>query len=448
MYLMRKLIILASFFFAAGVLAQTVNPEAIGSRRSELEKELAGLESQIDQFRSLITGKQQESASLERDISILDAQIKKAQLEIKARDIAIGRLVEIIGEKSDEVDELLFKVEREKKSLAELLRRLNELDQTSLVEAPMGYGDLSEFFVELDSLDSVQESIHGSISEIRETKAETEVEIDNLETRKSEEIELKNLQVFEKKRIEEREGERKGLLKITKGKEAEYQKVLSAKQKDAATIRSQLFLLTGSPDIPFERAVELANKAFQKTGVRPAFLLAIITQETELGQNIGQCLVTNSPQKGDGVGKNTGRIFRRVMKPTRDVDPFLQITVELGLDYKLMPVSFPQSGGYGGAMGPAQFIPSTWNLYKNAIARATGHNPPDPWNPEDAFLASALLLKDNGAAEGTYAAERRAALRYFAGSNWNKSAYAFYGDEVMAIASKYQEQMNIILARR
>ena len=448
MYLMRKLIILASFFFAAGVLAQTVNPEAIGSRRSELEKELAGLESQIDQFRSLITGKQQESASLERDISILDAQIKKAQLEIKARDIAIGRLAETIGEKSDEVDELLSKVEREKKSLAELLRRLNELDQTSLVEALMGYGDLSEFFVELDSLDSVQESIHGSISEIRETKAETEVEIDNLETRKSEEIELKNLQVFEKKRIEEREAERKGLLKITKGKEAEYQKVLSAKQKDAATIRSQLFLLTGSPDIPFERAVELANKAFQKTGVRPAFLLAIITQETELGQNIGQCLVTNSPQKGDGVGKNTGRIFRRVMKPTRDVDPFLQITVELGLDYKLMPVSCPQSGGYGGAMGPAQFIPSTWNLYKNAIARATGHNPPDPWNPEDAFLASALLLKDNGAAEGTYAAERRAALRYFAGSNWNKSAYAFYGDEVMAIASKYQEQMNIILARR
>ena len=177
MHLMRKLIILASFLLAAGVLAQTVDPNAIGNRRSELEKDLQNLESQIEEFRSLITGKQQESASLERDISILDAQIKKAQLEIKARDIAIGRLVETIGEKSDEVNELLSKVEREKKSLAELLRRLNELDQTSLVEALMGYGDLSEFFVELDSLDSVQESIHGSISEIRETRAQTPVEI-------------------------------------------------------------------------------------------------------------------------------------------------------------------------------------------------------------------------------------------------------------------------------
>ena len=434
MHLMRKLIILASFLLAAGVLAQTVDPNAIGNRRSELEKDLQNLESQIEEFRSLITGKQQESASLERDISILDAQIKKAQLEIKARDIAIGRLVETIGEKSDEVNELLSKVEREKKSLAELLRRLNELDQTSLVEALMGYGDLSEFFVELDSLDSVQESIHGSISEIRETRAETEVEIDNLETRKSEEIELKNLQVFEKKRIEEREAERKGLLKITKGKEAEYQKVLSAKQKDAATIRSQLFLLTGSPDIPFERAVELANKAFEKTGVRPAFLLGIIAEESNLGANVGT-----------GNWK-TDLSHSRCAKQR---DAFVQITGELGLNPDLLPVSKKAWYGYcGGAMGPAQFIPTTWQLYKNSVAKHTGHNPPSPWDPEDAFMASALLLKDNGAAEGTYAAERRAALRYLAGSNWNKSAYAFYGDDVMALAAKYQEQMNIILARR
>lgn len=99
-------------------------------------------------------------------------------------------------------------------------------------------------------------------------------------------------------------------------------------------------------------------------------------------------------------------------------------------------------------MGPAQFIPTTWLLYKNLVARHTGHNPPNPWDAEDAFMASALLLKDNGAAEGTYQAERRAALRYLAGGNWSKPAYAFYGDDVMSLASKYQEQMNIILAQR
>ena len=430
---MYKLGFLA-LFLSFAVFAQTVDPAAVGERRAELEKELASLEREAEGLRGIISEKQQESASFERDIAILDAQIKKAQLEIKARDIAIKNIISSIGEKSDKIDELLVKMEREKSSLSELLRRLNDLDQTSLIETLIGGDDLSSFFAELDSLESIQQSIHNSISLIRETKSSTETEIDDLENKKAEETQLRGLQVLEKKRIEERESERKSLLKITKGKEADYQKVLSAKQKDAATIRSQLFLLTGSPDIPFERAVELANKAFQKTGVRPAFLLGIIAEESNLGANVGT-----------GNWK-TDLSHSRCAKQR---DAFVQITSELGLNPDLMPVSKKAWYGYcGGAMGPAQFIPTTWQLYKNLVAKRTGHNPPNPWDPEDAFMASALLLKDNGAAEGTYTAERRAALRYLAGSNWQKSSYAFYGDDVMALAAKYQEQMNIILAQR
>jgi len=95
-------------------------------------------------------------------------------------------------------------------------------------------------------------------------------------------------------------------------------------------------------------------------------------------------------------------------------------------------------------MGPAQFIPTTWVLYEKRISEITGNNPPSPWDPKDAFVASALLLKDNGAAARTYQAENRAALKYLAGSNWQKSAYRFYGDDVMALAAKYQEQIDIL----
>ncbi len=431
----RGLAVLAAIFLLPLILlAQTVNPQDVSNRKAELEKELAGLEKEAEGLRGVIAEKQQESASLERDISIFDAQIKKSQLEIKARDISIKNIVSSIGEKSVQVDELLLKVEREKRSLAEILRRLNELDHTALIETLLGGDDLSEFFAELDSIEALQQSMHESIALLKETKITTENEIDDLESKKTEENQLRALQVLEKKRIEEREVEKKNLLKITKGKEAEYQKVLEARQKDAATIRSQLFLLTGSPDIPFERAVELANKAFQKTGVRPAFLLGVIAEESNLGANVG-----------------TGN-WREDLSHSRCAKQrtaFQEITSELGLNPDLMPVSKKAWYGYcGGAMGPAQFIPTTWLLYKNLVARHTGHNPPNPWDAEDAFMASALLLKDNGAAEGTYQAERRAALRYLAGGNWFKPAYAFYGDDVMSLASKYQEQMNIILAQR
>ncbi|MBI2020951.1 lytic murein transglycosylase, partial [Candidatus Giovannonibacteria bacterium] len=206
--------------------------------------------------------------------------------------------------------------------------------------------------------------------------------------------------------------------------------VLKEKQKNAATIRSQLFILNGSPSIPFEKALEYANLAERVTGVRPAFLLGVITEESNLGQN---------------VGKGTWSIDLADSRCEKQRSAFMQITSELGLDPNLTPISKKAWYGYcGGAMGPAQFMPTTWTLYKKRISAVTGHNPPSPWDPRDAFAAAALLLKDNGAIAGNYNLEWTAAMKYLAGSNWNKKAYRFYGDDVMAIAAKYQEQITLL----
>ena len=80
-------------------------------------------------------------------------------------------------------------------------------------------------------------------------------------------------------------------------------------------------------------------------------------------------------------------------------------------------VSCPQSVGWGGAMGPAQFIPSTWMLLENRIASALNKSVADvdPWNPQDAFMASALYLSDLGAGAGTQSSEKTASCKYYSG---------------------------------
>ncbi|MBI2628005.1 MAG: lytic murein transglycosylase [Candidatus Niyogibacteria bacterium] len=421
-----------------------VDPAAILEQRAKLLEEEKEVEEQIGGLMVIIQNKQGETASLERDIAIINAEIKKAKLAIKARTLTIDNLNSSIGEKSKFIVKLLDKQEREKESLAELLRQLNEFGDTTLVEIILGYENLSDFFVNMDSLDFLQKFIQDSFDEIKITKENTEEEKSILEEKKKEESELRYLQELEKKRTEEREKEKKKILEITRGEENEYQKLLASRKKDIAQIRNQLFILRGSDAIPFEKAIEYANISFKATGVRPAFLLGIIAEESELGANLG-----SGNWKTDMYD-----CYRRIgynKSAEKQKTAFLAIISELFIDSPdSRPVSKAPYYGCGGAMGPAQFMPATWwdpvgnTGYKKLIAQYTGHNPPDPWSPEDAFMAAALLLKDNGAAAGGFTAERRAALRYLAGGNWNKPAYAFYGDDVMALAKKYQDQIDIL----
>jgi membrane-bound lytic murein transglycosylase B len=134
------------------------------------------------------------------------------------------------------------------------------------------------------------------------------------------------------------------------------------------------------------------------------------------------------------------------MKGSRDVDPFTAITSALGLDPFAMPVSCPQETGYGGGMGPAQFIPSTWVPYQNRIAKLAGHPgvPANPWDNLDAFTAIALYMTDLGAGAQTPSAERTAALKYFAGGYYRNPAFAPYGDNVMKYAANFQQEIDIL----
>ena len=278
--------------------------------------------------------------------------------------------------------------------------------------------------------------------------------MDTLETKQQTEAEMKYIQELEREQIEAKEKEKEVILAETKGEEAEYQRILNDQKQTAAQLRNALFELAGGGGgISLPQAIELAKYAKSMTGVDVALILAILEQETNIGKNLGSCLFTDHSSN------------RPVMHPTRDEPVFLAIADTLGFDPYTRTVSCPiyQGGsrvGWGGAMGPSQFIPSTWALYggmvqsgggwvysqSNDRIRAIngGTGPANPFNNRDAFLATALLLKDNGA-NGTYAGDRLAALRYYAGwGGASNPANAFYGDQVMNRKAKFEGQIKIL----
>ena len=91
-------------------------------------------------------------------------------------------------------------------------------------------------------------------------------------------------------------------------------------------------------------------------------------------------------------------------------------------------------------MGPAQFIPSTWvNAgYGQKVSDITGRVA-DPWDISDAFLATGLLLKDNGARNNEF----NAAMKYYCGNSCTRYD-RFYGNSVISIANQYEADIKAI----
>ncbi|MBI4129011.1 MAG: lytic murein transglycosylase [Parcubacteria group bacterium] len=412
-----------------GLFPLSLNAETPEERRARLEQELVLIEKDIAEKRGSLSEKQKERATLERDIAILDDQIAIAKRQIKHRDLTISKLRDDIGDKKKAIGDVDKKAARSAQSVAQLIRRTREIDDISLAELMLS-GSLTDVFADIDNFEMIQRDLDRSFDEMALLRSDLSSRKVALEGKQSEEEQLRRLQVLEKQAIEKREGEKKNILTLTKGVEKAYQQLIASREQQAAAIRAALFDLRDSKAIPFGKAYEYAKEASDRTGVRAALILAILREESNLGENVG-----------------TGN-WKRDMHPTRDQPIFAQLAQELGFNPDTMPVSKKPSYGWGGAMGPAQFIPSTWVLYKDRIAKTTGENPPNPWTPRTAIFASAILMADNGADSGTYAAERLAALRYFAGwTNAKKAAYAFYGDDVMDFAEEYQRDINILEGR-
>lgn len=412
------------------------------AERTKLEQELARLEKEIAEQETILAGQKTKSATLQNDIAKLRTEISAAKSKIKARDLEISKLGKEITTKVGEITTLQTSIERGRSSLGELIRKTNEQDKLSFSQLLLSKKKLSDFYTDIEQVSSVRESLHATVLEIQGKKVDTELVKENLQQKRNEEIDKKKEIERQKQIVEQSEKQQNQLLAISKNQEKAYEQVLVARRAEAAKIRSALFELRGTNGIPFGEAYDLAKVAGQRTGVRPAFILAILKQESNLGKNVGTC---NRP--GDA------RTWKDIMPGPDDNSwrddqaAYLRIVKSLGISPEGQPLSCPLAwGGWGGAMGPSQFIPVTWESYASRIQSVTGAKVANPWNPEHAITATALYVKDLGAAAQTYTAEREAACKYYSGRGCSdpKVKNAFYGDGVMKHVADIQKNIDLL----
>ncbi len=394
------------------------------------EDYLGDLQSQYEED---IERTEQEKQNLANQIATLENRMNQLDRQIQQSEMRIRNLGLEIQDTQESINRMNARINESQDQLGEVLKTVNREDKKSTLEVLMEEENLSGFFNHITALETLSNESQSILDEIRSIRNSLETEEERLAREREEAQKTAEQQALQKAESEAARREHAHLYNMT---EEEYQRQMEQKEfmeERAQEIMDRRLALVGLPDseVPsFGEALEVARWVEGLTGIRPAFLLAIITQESALGRNVGECYLTDV-ETGAGRRINGGGYVSNLMATppqSRRNDPqkFLKITDILGLDPYSTPVSCPFQIGYGGAMGPAQFIPTTWWSQREDIKSKLGREP-NPWKLQDSLLASATYLSSLGGNQN----ERTAALRYYAGGNWNDPRHSFYGDQVV-----------------
>jgi peptidoglycan hydrolase CwlO-like protein len=404
--------------------------EEIETRNRQIEE----IQRQIDAYQRQIEENSAKARTLTLEIDRLNAQINKAQLEIRSLGIAIDQTNLEIQEAQHGIEVATDKLKLHKEALAKYVRILYELDKENLTRVLLSNGKLSDFFNNLKNLGDIQDSLQTAIVNIKDLKADLEQRKADLEDKKSELEQLKGLQQFQKRNLELAKSEKSAILKETKGQEAKFQQLVKQGQQDIQRIRDQIYYLMQN-GVTVEEAIKFGQLAAIRVGIRPAFLIAILEIESGLGRNVGT---------GNWL-EDMYQCYLELGKPSRaeaEKAAFFEIVSKLGLDPNSVKVSREPNYGCGGALGPAQFLPTTWLAYEDRVAQLTGHRPPNPWNIEDAFMASAIKLAAAGATAKTKTAEIAAAKAYLSGKpNCSSRICNYYANAVLDKAAIIEQNL-------
>ena len=416
------------FTRASGDTATTTDPNS--AERVQLENQLQQLEAQMNQYQDQIASYEKQGKTLSGQISILNDKIASLNLQIRATSLTLAELNQNIVQTQTQIATTQMDITNKKAALTDLLQGLYKSDQVGLMEVFLKSPRLSDFWNETQNVSLLQDNLRVSVQQVADLQGQLQAQEQQFEASRADTANLALYQKAQASEINSTKAQKSQLLAATKGQESKYQTLLKQTQATAAQIRNRIFQLLGGGQLSFEDAYQYAKVAANATQVDPALILAVLDRESALGQNVGQCS------------------YKTAMSPS-NIPLFMQITQQLGLNPDTMMVSCANAdGAYGGAMGPAQFVPSTWEVYATEISQVTGNNPPSPWNNEDAFVATGLYLQDAmTGCKTVYAAsasiERCTAAKYYAGSRWRNYLWT-YGQAVVQRAQSFSQDIATI----
>lgn len=409
--------------------------------------------------RVLLRKKRTETVGVKEETRRLNTKIRISQAYINKKNAKSTRLKKDIRVNIEDIGKLDEEFKKMIRSLSSLLYQKNLLETNTALEAILIAETISDFYTDAQLIKIISNRIGEKIRIIKNEKESLKKLSVELKEREMLQRQLAAAKKIEQKSIKRNQRYKRELLGILQREEGVLEKNILSYQASKQSIMRRIHYVASGEPVTFGEAFNILNPHKDVLRMDPAFIMAILFQESgwggRIGGNIGRCTYNQRNRSGNVRGGFT--VMRNSQK-----ENFRKIMRELGRDANTQKVScpIPRDGAFGGAMGPAQFMPNTWMSVRDEVAKILGKTPSStsPFINEDSFVASAVYLKrhyysrdcNNYVRQYRHITrertlrERCAASKYYSGSHWRRFLRS-YGQSVVRRADRFRADIRVLL---
>ncbi len=241
----RLRITLLPLLLLAGFLPALVHADTAADQKriQDLQAQIEALERQAAMYRGNIAGEQAKADSLKKEISILQNQIGGIQAQINATDAKIDKTELEIGGIQEKIGETRENITRKRETVGRMIYFLDQKDKEGVLTSLIKYANLSDFLSQLHDLANVQGNMLGIVTGLKEIKAVLESDRAELEVKQQDLEQLSDEALQRKRALDAVKNQKNSVLKVTKGQEANYQKLLTETERQQREANLEVFRL-------------------------------------------------------------------------------------------------------------------------------------------------------------------------------------------------------------
>lgn len=191
------------------------------------KKQIEALQARQKEYQAQIVAKQNDQASLNNQLSVIENRLGKAALDIEETTLEIDKTGLEIKKVEIDTENLNQKIEEQKLHISNLLRLVYKQEQTTALEALLLNDSLSDFLNQVKYLEDANTQIGDSVKDLKQQKDQLDKNKETLAGKNSDMVALKAKLEDKKDSLLFDQESKSSILEETKSSEKAFQSLLA-----------------------------------------------------------------------------------------------------------------------------------------------------------------------------------------------------------------------------